>query len=633
MPNPELSQYHDHDTDTLYDLRDDTARSAIDRLSYIDFIVCMIESTGHGSDTRVCYTDLTIINGARFDRGKEGTAFRLHCKDSSFWSWTDEKLVYIHILGMQQAHFVPLYTDATKTEIATVGQLRNKTFDFVYICYNGDYENAQVYIVSSLADSADLSNYYTKTETDNLLSAKVSDNPTFTEAATRANIASGETFAVILGKIKKFFSDLKTVAFSGDYNDLSNKPTIPAAQVQSDWNEADNTAADYIKNKPNLATVATSGSYNDLTDKPTIPDISIKMDKSNPTGSGSLSIERRSNTTIGNNSVAVGLSGTASALASFSEGYITTASGTASHAEGSETTASGNQSHAEGYQTEASGRASHAEGINTIAGSDYQHVSGKYNIADNADIYAEIIGNGANSNSRSNARTLDWSGNETIAGDLYYNGLNTPLSSQLSAKADSSSLATVATSGLYSDLSGTPTIPAAQVNSDWNANSGVAEILNKPTLATVATSGLYSDLSGTPTIPSGVDTFVDASLPSLTNTDFGSYSSGRVICPVNTAKSIGTIEVPAGYWILEISAMWYSNGTGYRMLGLSTTKNTFSINKNYTISQNAVNGVETYQRISIVVHPTATTRYHIVVKQNVGDIYVSPEYKAIRLEH
>lgn len=46
-----------------------------------------------------------------------------------------------------------------------------------------------------------------------------------------------------------------------------------------------------------------------------------------------------------------------------------------------------------------------------------------------------------------------------------------------------------------------PTIPAAQVNADWNANSGVAQILNKPTLATVATTGNYSDLNGTPTIP------------------------------------------------------------------------------------------------------------------------------------
>lgn len=62
-------------------------------------------------------------------------------------------------------------------------------------------------------------------------------------------------------------------------------------------------------------------------------------------------------------------------------------------------------------------------------------------------------------------------------------------------------LAAVATSGSYTDLSDKPTIPAAQVNSDWNANSGVARILNKPNLATVATSGSYTDLSNKPTIP------------------------------------------------------------------------------------------------------------------------------------
>jgi hypothetical protein len=37
---------------------------------------------------------------------------------------------------------------------------------------------------------------------------------------------------------------------------------------------------------------------------------------------------------------------------------------------------------------------------------------------------------------------------------------------------------------------------------DWNATSGLARILNKPSLATVATSGLYSDLSNKPVIPS-----------------------------------------------------------------------------------------------------------------------------------
>jgi hypothetical protein len=40
-----------------------------------------------------------------------------------------------------------------------------------------------------------------------------------------------------------------------------------------------------------------------------------------------------------------------------------------------------------------------------------------------------------------------------------------------------------------------------QVNSDWNATTGVAQILNKPTLATVAISGSYADLTSKPTIP------------------------------------------------------------------------------------------------------------------------------------
>ena len=89
-------------------------------------------------------------------------------------------------------------------------------------------------------------------------------------------------------------SPLSAVAFSGDYTDLSNAPTIPTktsdlnndsdfvsdsayvhtdnnftnadatklsgiqagaeVNVQSDWNEADNTADDYIKNKPTIPT-------------------------------------------------------------------------------------------------------------------------------------------------------------------------------------------------------------------------------------------------------------------------------------------------------------------------------------------------------------------------------------------
>ena len=58
--------------------------------------------------------------------------------------------------------------------------------------------------------------------------------------------------------------------------DSNGDPEWSAAQsftqVQADWTQSDNTAVDYIKNKPNLATVATSGSYTDLSNTPTIPD-------------------------------------------------------------------------------------------------------------------------------------------------------------------------------------------------------------------------------------------------------------------------------------------------------------------------------------------------------------------------
>ena len=49
--------------------------------------------------------------------------------------------------------------------------------------------------------------------------------PEFTVADKRENIASKEKISKILGKIAKFFTDLKKVAFTGDYADLTNKPT------------------------------------------------------------------------------------------------------------------------------------------------------------------------------------------------------------------------------------------------------------------------------------------------------------------------------------------------------------------------------------------------------------------------
>lgn len=206
---------------------------------------------------------------------------------------------------------------------------------------------------------------------------------------------------------------------------------------QADWNQNDTNAVDFIKNKPEIQqqiqsdwSQTNSSSVDYIKNKPTIPDISDKMDKSNPAGSGSFSLNRKSNTTIGDYSVAEGFNCEASGEASHAEGsgteaigeyshaegYSTLASGDASHAEGDYAQARGEFSHAEGERTLAGGKASHAEGRYTIASTDYQHVQGYYNIDDANGTYAHIVGNGTIS-TRSNAYTLDWNGNGWFAGN------------------------------------------------------------------------------------------------------------------------------------------------------------------------------------------------------------------------
>lgn len=110
---------------------------------------------------------------------------------------------------------------------------------------------------------------------------------------------------------------------------------------------------------------------------------------------------------------------------SFATGYYSTSSGAASHTEGSQNLSSGNSSHSEGIGNTASGDSSHAEGRYNTAKNRSQHVFGEYAVPDNSSAnigakgnYIEIVGNGTSSSSRSNARTLDWSGNEVLAGKL-----------------------------------------------------------------------------------------------------------------------------------------------------------------------------------------------------------------------
>ena len=123
----------------------------------------------------------------------------------------------------------------------------------------------------------------------------------------------------------------------------------------------------------------------------------------------------------GENSHAEGTQCEALGDSSHAEGTQTKASGLWSHVEGSQTRANGPGSHAEGTGSWATGPSSHAEGYGTEAAGEYQHVQGKHNVIDEANKFADIVGNGADILNKSNAYALDWNGNVYLKGGVYVN--------------------------------------------------------------------------------------------------------------------------------------------------------------------------------------------------------------------
>lgn len=125
---------------------------------------------------------------------------------------------------------------------------------------------------------------------------------------------------------------------------------------------------------------------------------------------------------IGDNSKAINKGAVSFGDSSIASGVSCAAVGSNSHAEGMENVTLNAYSHAEGFRTIANGNMSHAEGENTISSKTAQHASGKFNIKDTGSgsygTYVEIVGNGTDASNRSNARTLDWNGNEWVAGKV-----------------------------------------------------------------------------------------------------------------------------------------------------------------------------------------------------------------------
>jgi hypothetical protein len=292
-----------------------------------------------------------------------------------------------------------------------------------------------------------------------------------------------------------------TIALSGSYNDLLDKPTIPPVQIQSDWNQTNIAYLDYIKNKPTLfsgnyndltnkpalfdgtwtsltgkpalASVATSGNYNDLMNKPTIPPEQVQSDW-NQTLNTSIEYIKNKPTL-------------------FSGNY---------------NDLTNKPSLFDGTWTSLTGKPTLA----TVATSGIYNDLLKKPIIPPAQVQSDW--------NQINNTSLDYIKNKPTLFSGNYNDLtNKPalFDATWTSLTGKPTLATVATSGSYNDLTNKPSIPPAQVQSDWNQinNISLDYIKNKPTLfdgawssltgkpafATVATSGSYNDLTNKPSIP------------------------------------------------------------------------------------------------------------------------------------
>ena len=366
--------------------------------------------------------------------------------------------------------------------------------------------------------------------------------------------------AQILNKPTLFsgnYNDLtnKPTLFSGNYNDLTNKPTIPTvptvvsaftndagyitaaqvpAQVNADWNATSGVAQ--ILHKPTLF----SGNYNDLTNKPTIPTV--------PTNVSAFTNDA---------------------------GYLTSYAETDPQFNAWDKNYNDltNKPTIPTIPANVSAFTNDAGYLTSFTETDPQFNAWDKNYNDLTNKPTLFSGN---YNDLTNKPTL-FSGN--------YNDLN-----------NKPNLATVATTGNYNDLTNKPTIPTvpsnvsaftndagyltsadvqqaagvptvvsafqndagyitanqvpAQVNADWNATTGAAMILNKPTIPTVPTnvSAFYNDKGyiTSANIPTKVSAFTNdagyitsANVPTVPvnlsafNNDMGYITSAQVPAQVN----------------------------------------------------------------------------------------------------
>lgn len=289
----------------------------------------------------------------------------------------------------------------------------------------------------------------------------------------------------VLALFTQLRGELATVAFSGDYNDLINRPAF--LQEQADWDQTDTDAPDYIKNKPTI---------------PTVNDATLTIQKNwtaVATFTANSSTATTANITVPNVINNVTSTSTSDAL-SANQGKVL-------------------QDQIDDLK--AMGRflslwdCETWQPISFPLATPYNYQTWDYFLVENVDTTTNYRPNGVQYTGTASTTVetdevevwdlyiYDWAvwllqinhGKSVSFANLAGQPSdNTALANALNAKADVSSLATVATTGDYGDLLNKPTIPAAQVQSDWNqaTTTAVDYIKNKPTIPS-KTSQLNND--------------------------------------------------------------------------------------------------------------------------------------------
>ena len=170
-------------------------------------------------------------------RGPRGFTFTPSVNDSGELSWTNDGGLQNpgtkNIRGPQGSTGAPGYSPTvqiSKTGKVTTVTITDENGDHVFEINDGQDGTGSGDMHTSTYDQQGKAQDVFAYADTKLAKSGDGSNVTaaFTAASSRENIATGEKLSAIFGKIAKWLGDLKAVAFSGSYTDLTNKPAIPS---------------------------------------------------------------------------------------------------------------------------------------------------------------------------------------------------------------------------------------------------------------------------------------------------------------------------------------------------------------------------------------------------------------------